>query len=90
MKAAAELAKTIVHTKAEACVCTASVMVYAPCLPRSFRSKKEANYRIIDPSDQSCKKQAADAKGDVIDFSEETAAMESVKTSVRLKSSCSR
>ena len=79
------MAKTIVHTKAETGlrVYGVEVVVYSPLFATLVQVEEKANYRIIDPSDQSCKKQAADAKGNVIDFSEETAAMEeSVKTIV--------
>lgn len=79
------MAKTIVHTKAETGlrVYGVEVMVYSPLFATLLEAEEKANYRIIDPSNQICKKQAADAKGDIIDFSEETAAMEeSVKTTL--------
>ena len=71
------MAKTVVQTKAETGlrVFGVEVMVYSPLFAALVQADK-ANYRIIDPYEESCKKQAADAKGDVIDFSEETAAME--------------
>ena len=80
------MAKTIVHTKAETGlrVYGVEVMVYSPLFAALVQAEEKANYRIIDPYEESYKKQAADAKGDVIDFFEETAAMEeSAKASVR-------
>ena len=79
------MAKTIVHTKAETGlrVYGVEVMVFSPSFAALVQTEEKANYRIIDPYEERFKKQAADAKGDVIDFSEETAAMEeSVNASV--------
>ena len=72
------MSKTVVQTKAETGlrVFGVEVMVYSPLFRTFVEAEEKANYRIIDPYEESCKKQAADAEGDVIDFSEETAAME--------------
>ena len=72
------MSKTVVQTKAETGlrVYGVEVMMYSPFfLAMMDENHYKADYRIIDPSEEGRKKEAAEAQGDVIDFSEETEKM---------------
>lgn len=69
------MCKTVVQTKKDTGlrVYGAEVMVHSPILAAALDFESTATYCIHDPSTKSCKQYAAQAQGDVIDFSAETA-----------------